>query len=150
MLKKLITLLLAALLLFTAACAEENTVEEPIMYITINGTTLTMTVADNAAARELLAMLADGPITVTTHGYGGWEQVGSLGFSLPAEDTWLTAEPGDVMLYCGNQIVLFYGNNGWDYTLLGHIQDKTADELKALLGSGEDTVVLSLEAPENE
>ena len=120
------------------------------MYITINGTTLTMTVADNTAARELLAMLADCPITVTTHGYGGWEQVGSLGFSLPAEDTYLTAQPGDVMLYCGNQIVLFYGNNSWDYTLLGHIQDRTADELKELLGSGEDTVVLSLEAPAHE
>ena len=144
MLKKLIAMLLVALLCATA-CAEENTVEEQIMYITINGTTLTMTVADNTAARELLTMLADGPITVTTHGYGGWEQVGSLGFSLPAEDTYLTAQPGDVMLYCGNQIVLFYGSNGWDYTQLGHIQDKTADELKELLGSGEDTVVLSLE-----
>ena len=144
MLKKLIALLLAALLC-TAACAEENTVEEQTMYITINGTTLSMTVADSTAARELLAMLADGPITVTTHGYGGWEQVGSLGFSLTAEDTYLTAQPGDVMLYCGNQIVLFYGNNGWEYTRLGHIQDKTADELKQLLGSGTDTVVLSLE-----
>ena len=147
MLKKLIAMLLAALLLCAAACAEEMTAEEQIMYITINGTTLTMTVADNTAARELLAMLADGPITVTTHGYGGWEQVGSLGFSLPAEDTYLTARPGDVMLYCGNQIVLFYGSNGWDYTRLGHIQDKNADELKELLGSGEDTVTLSLEAP---
>ena len=150
MLKKLIALMLAVLLLCAAACAEENIVEEQTMYITINGTTLTMTVADNAAARELLAMLADGPITVTTHGYGGWEQVGSLGFSLPSEDTWLTAQPGDVMLYCGNQIVLFYGSNGWDYTQLGHIQDRTADELKQLLGSGEDTVVLSLEAPAHE
>ena len=148
MLKKLIAMLLAALLLCAAACAEETTVEEQAMYITINGTTLSMTVAENAAARELLTMLADGPITVTTHGYGGWEQVGSLGFSLPAEDTYLTAQPGDVMLYCGNQIVLFYGNNSWDYTLLGHIQDRTADELKEILGSGEDTVVLSLEAPE--
>ena len=71
MLKKLIAMLLVALLCATA-CAEENAVEEQIMYITINGTTLTMTVADNAAARELLAMLSDGPITVTTHGYGGW------------------------------------------------------------------------------
>ena len=150
MLKKLIALLLAVLLLCAAACAEETTVEEQAMYITINGTTLTMTVADNAAARELLAMLADGPITVTTHGYGGWEQVGGLGFSLPAEDTWLNARPGDVMLYCGDQIVLFYGSNGWDYTQLGHIQGKTADELKEILGSGEDTVVLSLEAPEHE
>ena len=149
MLKKLVALLLAALLC-TAACAEETTVEEPIMYITINGTTLTMAVADNAATRELLDLLEDGPITVTTHGYGGWEQVGSLGFSLPAEDMYLTAQPGDVMLYCGNQIVLFYGSNGWDYTQLGHIQDRTADELKELLGSGEDTVVLSLEAPAHE
>ena len=128
--------------------AVETAKEEEQLKLYFNGIEFVMTWEDNAAVRELRNRLADGPITVTTHGYGGWEQVGSLGFTLPTEDTYLNAHSGDVVLYCGSQIVLFYGNNGWDYTPLGHIQGRSTEELKQIMESSKNTVVLSVENPE--
>ena len=75
--------------------------------------------------------------------YGGFEQVGSLGMSLPRNDTRLTTQPGDVILYSGNQMVVFYGSNTWAYTRLGRITDKTTEELTELLSNGNVIITLS-------
>ena len=135
--------LLAGLTLALPAGTEENMEREKLV-ITVNGTALYAVPEENEAARALTEKLEDAPVTITMNGYGGWEQVGGLGFALPAEDEYLTAQAGDIMLYCGNQMVIFYGSNSWEYTRLGHIEEKTADELEAILGSGEITVTLSL------
>ena len=74
--------------------------------------------------------------------YGGFEQVGSLGQSLPRNDVQTTTSAGDIVLYSGNQIVVFYGSNSWAYTRLGRISDKTAEELTALLGNGDVTITI--------
>ena len=77
--------------------------------------------------------------------YGGFEQVGSLGTSLPRNDSQTTTQAGDIVLYSGNQIVIFYGSNSWAYTRLGRITDKSASELTELLGKGDVAVTLTWE-----
>ena len=76
------------------------------------------------------------PITVSLHMYGGFEQVGPLGFTVVSDDEYTTTEAGDIVLYSSNQIVVFYGSNSWDYTRLGHV-NLTKEEMKELLGNGD-------------
>lgn len=44
------------------------------------------------------------------------------------------------MLYSGNQLVIFFGSNTWSYTMLGHIEGLSEQELSALLGPDSVTV----------
>lgn len=115
------------------------------------GTDLRMMIGDNAVAVQwmeneavdaLMELVKDGPLTVQMSMYGGFEQVGPLGTSLPRNDVQTTTRAGDIVLYSGNQIVVFYGSNSWAYTRLGRITDKTAEELAGLLGNG--NVVISI------
>lgn len=101
--------------------------------ITVNGRTLTATLADTEAARQLKAKLEAGPITVSMQDYGGFEKVGELPWELPANDTQITTVPGDIMLYHSMNIVIFYGSNSWAYTPLGKIDGAGADEIRNFL-----------------
>ena len=83
------------------------------------------------------------PLVIQMSMYGGFEQVGPIGQSLPRNDVQTTTVSGDIVLYSGNQIVVFYGPNSWAYTRLGHITDKTAFEMKELLGNGDVTITIS-------
>ena len=116
------------------------------MYITIDGKSLPVSLVDNAATQTLVAALQEGDITYEAHDYGGFEKVGALGRSLPTNDTQTTTQAGDVILYSGNQIVLFYGSNSWSYTRLGRIQYSSQSELESFLkaGLGNISVTLSL------
>lgn len=121
-----------------------NVMKAESLYLKVNGRTLTVDMPDNVATRALVAMLAEGDITVSMHDYGGWEKVGSLPKSLPSADRQMTAVAGDVMLYQSRDIVIFYGNNFWAYTPLGHIEGVNAQSLKTILGNGNVEVTLSL------
>lgn len=123
----------------------DNAMPETIN-ITVSGKTLPVKIEDNEATKALVAALREASITYEAHDYGGFEKVGPLGRSLPANDTQITTQAGDVILYSGNQIVLFYGNNTWSYTRIGKIQSGSLDELKGFLkaGQGNNTVTLSL------
>ena len=123
----------------------ENTMPSEIK-ITVSGKTLPVKIEDNAATRALVEALKGSSITYEADDYGGFEKVGALGRTLPASDTQITASPGDVILYNGSQIVLFYGKNSWSYTRLGKIQYGSTDELKSFLkaGAGKISVTLSL------
>lgn len=123
-----------------------NTAEDT-MYIMIGEHTLTVKMADNSSGEALLALLKDGDITVNAHDYGSFEKVGSLGTKLPTNDEQITTEPGDVILYQGNQITVYYDTNSWNFTRLGRVQGVTAEELKGILGAGDVTMVLSLNDP---
>ncbi|MCH5158515.1 MAG: hypothetical protein J1F33_04890 [Clostridiales bacterium] len=68
---------------------------------------------------SLTTTLTENEKRFSCRSYVGFEAVGSLGFSLVRADTQITADPGDVMLYSGNQIVIFFGSNTWAYTRLG-------------------------------
>ena len=93
----------------------------------------------------LKTLCQDRPLTIRMSMYGGFEQVGAIGQSLPRKDSRTTTEAGDIVLYSGDQIVVFYGSNSWAYTRLGHIRDKSAQEMAELLGNGDVTITISTE-----
>lgn len=96
---------------------------------------------DNASVAALAALAADG-LTIQMSMYGGFEQVGPIGAGLPRSDEQTVTAAGDVVLYSGSQLVVFYGSNAWAYTRLGRIADRSAEELAGLLGSGDVTITL--------
>lgn len=124
---------------------EDTTVDTHTFYLTVEGVTFPATFADNQGAEALADLLTDGPLTLSLEDYGGFEKVGSLGQSLPTSNTHITTQSGDIVLYQGKQIVLFYGSNAWSYTRLGQVTDLTG--WQEALGHGDVTVTLSLTAP---
>lgn len=114
------------------------------LYITIDGVTQSATLVDNAATRELMTRLRVAPITVTLNSSGGFEIWGALGFALPTSNEQVDAQPGDMVLYNGSNICLFYGSNSWSYTRLGHIDDLTTSELRTFLKAGESNIGVTL------
>ena len=123
--------------------AEEQTAMNK-MYITIDGQTKSVTLVDNAATRALVEKLQQAPVTVTLNSSGGFEIWGSLGFSLPTSDQQMTAQPGDVILYNGSNICLFYGSNSWSYTRLGKIDGLSESELRSFLKAGNSNISVTL------
>lgn len=115
--------------------------------ITVSGKSIPVKIEDNTATKALVAALREVSITYEADDYGGFEKVGALGRSLPTSNSQITTQPGDVILYSGNQIVLFYGTNSWSYTRIGKMEYGTLDELKTFLkaGQGKISVTLSLQ-----
>ena len=146
-LKKLAALLCALMLCLAglAASAENTTVQEGDndMQMMIGETPVTVAWENNESV-EALKTLAEEGLRIDMSMYGGFEQVGSIGQSLPRDDQQTTTASGDIVLYSGNQLVVFYGSNSWAYTRLGHITDQTPEQMKALLGSGDVTITLSM------
>ena len=154
--KRLISILFPAILVIAMACAAGNSTAATTkgtlpMKLNIqidNGTskhTLTATLNDNSSSRALVELLEKGSITIDMHDYGSFEKVGSLPASLPRNDTQITTEPGDIILYQGNQITFYYDTNSWNFTRLGKIDGVTKAELKKILGKGNVTAVLSIQ-----
>lgn len=110
----------------------------------INDTVVPVIWEDNASAAELKEYASEVPVSIAMHMYGGWEQVGPLGRSFTDSDMQITAHSGDIMLYSGNQIVMFYGDNTWAYTKLGHI-DLPDEDVVRLLGSEAVTITLTVQ-----
>ena len=120
------------------------TKEESFMKMSINGTAVAVEWEDNDAVRAL-AELAAGGLTIRMSMYGGFEQVGAIGRRLPSADVQTVTASGDIVLYAGDQLVVFYDSNSWAYTRLGHITDKTPEEMRSLLGNGDVTITLTAE-----
>lgn len=123
---------------------DEREDTETQMIVQIGDSNFTATLETNAAVDALRELLESGPLVIQMSDYAGFEKVGSLGTSLPASNSQITTQAGDIVLYQGNQIVLFYGTNSWSYTRLGRIDDLT--EWAEALGSGDVTVTFSLGA----
>lgn len=121
--------------------------EEMMIVMKIDDEVVTVAWEDNESARALADLLREEPISIQMSMYGGFEQVGSFGTSLPRNDKQTTTQAGDIVLYSGDQMVVFYGSNSWAYTRLGKITDKSAEELKEMLGGGDVTVTLEASAP---
>ena len=122
----------------------KNEGDETMITLTVNGSTLTATLADNSSAEALKELLADGPLTVQMSDYASMEKVGSLGTNLPTNNEQITTEAGDLILYQGSALVIYYAPNSWNFTRLGKIHDVTAAELKEILGSGDVEVTLAM------
>lgn len=115
------------------------------LIIDIGGTQLTATLADTQAAKELAENIkSSGAVTADLSEYGGFEKVGNLPWSLTRSDQQTETKPGDIMLYQGDKMTIFYGSNSWSYTSLGSIDNITQDELSELFGSSDITVTLTV------
>ncbi len=125
---------------------EENSLEteEMNIWMKIDDEAVAVEWEENDSVRTLMEFLREQPISIQMSMYGGFEQVGPLGTSLPEDDEQTTTQAGDIVLYSGSQIVVFYGSNSWAYTRLGRITDKSTEELAELLGSGDVTITLEL------
>ena len=123
--------------------ASEET-EEEAMKMTIGSTPVSVKWEDNESVNYLKGLCRDQPVIISMSMYGGFEQVGSIGLDIPRNDVQTTTSSGDIVLYSGNQLVVFYGSNSWAYTRLGHITDKTSQEMTELLSVGNVTITLSI------
>ncbi len=126
---------------------EEEPMKEVQFYITANSTTFTANFADNDSADAFCDLLREGDLTIHMSDYGSFEKVGSIGTSLPRKDTQISTTTGDVVLYQGNQIVIFYGTNAWSYSRLGKIVNADAEELLSAFGKGDVDITFSLTEP---
>ena len=118
--------------------------EPETLVLSINGTVLDVQWEENETVAELLAYVQNESIMVNTTLYGGFEQVGRLPQRFSRNDAQVITGPGDIVLYSGNQLVLFFGSNSWSYTKLGHIKGMSAEELSELLGA--DSAIVELKA----
>ncbi|MBR0127950.1 MAG: hypothetical protein IJL99_06775 [Firmicutes bacterium] len=162
MIKKVITVtLILAFALFAAGCgateqAEGQSTEQTVSESETQGETTEMKLfigeekvtvdwANNDAVAALREEVKKQPLAIDMSMYDDFEQVGELGMSLPAEDEQITTKAGDIMLYSGDNIVVFYGSNTWSYTPLGKITDKSPEEMAELLGQGDVTITINQE-----
>ena len=118
--------------------------EKAVMQMKINDTPVAVAWEDNESVAALQELAQNG-LRIEMSMYGGFEQVGSIGRRLPSGDVQTSTSPGDIVLYSGNQLVVFYGSNSWAYTRLGHITDKTPEEMRELLGNGGVSVALAMQ-----
>lgn len=123
----------------------ESSQEVEIMQIEIQigDKTMYAELENNDTTTELVELLEADELVMSASNYGGFEKVCSIGQSITRDDGQITTTPGDIMLYSGNQIVIFYDSNSWAYTPVGHI-DASADELEEFLSGDEDEVILRL------
>lgn len=123
---------------------DTNNEERKEMYLKIGDKILTVTLENNSSVNALLEKLEQNDITIGMEDYANFEKVGDLGFSLPRNDKLITTEPGDIILYQGNSITIYYDTNSWNFTKLGKIDNITQKELKEMLGNGNVTVTFTL------
>ncbi len=136
--------ILLCVVITASAFAKEKSMKIKIDITSDSGNhTIAATLADNSSAVAFYELLKKGDVTVKMHDYGNFEKVGSLPKSLPRNDKQITTEPGDIILYQGNQITIYYDVNRWNFTKLGKVEDITQDELKQILGKGNVTAVFS-------
>lgn len=119
------------------------------MYIQIGDTVWTATLEDNPSVTVWKELLAEGPLTVDMSDYGGFEKVGSIGTTLTQTNREITTRPGDIILYQGSSVTIYYDENTWNFTRLGHIDNVTETQLRDVLNAGSSnvSVTFSLNGP---
>ncbi len=127
----------------TEAAAEEEAVKT--LQMKIADTVVEVAWEDNESVEALRKLCEEEPLTIEMSMYGGFEQVGSIGSNLPRNDVETTTSAGDIVLYSGNKIVVFYGSNSWAYTRLGHITDQDEKGMTQLLSNGDVAITFSME-----
>lgn len=115
------------------------------MKITIGSTVLTATLENNSSVTALKNLLEKGPISIQMNDYGGMEKVGPLGSRIPTNDKHINTAPGDIILYQGTYLTIYYDANSWSLTRIGKIDNVSQDQLKKILGKGDVTVTFSLD-----
>lgn len=141
---KKITLIIIILSLIALSAASAKDMDDNMIKIKVNDDVFDVELENNSATQELLKALEKSNVTVNATDYGNFEKVGDLGFSLPTNDENINTSPGDIVLYQGNQISLFYDSHSWSYTKIGKIQNADSNQLKDILGTGDVVLELSL------
>ena len=136
--------LIVILSLFACTAVSGDDSMDDLVKVKINDNIFDVKLENNSATQELIKKLEKGNVTVNAKEFGGFEKVGDLGFSLPTNDENMKTGPGDIVLYQGNQISLFYGSHSWSYTKLGKLDNVDSNKLKEVLGSGDVTLEFSL------
>ena len=134
-------------LTLTGCAKGDNSMGETLadkLYVTIGEVTHTVTLEDNVATRAMVAALRTGDITYTAHDYGGFEKVGALGQSFPSDDHRIGTSAGDLVLYEGDNVCIFYSSHSWSYTRIGKLDNMSADEVRAFVRAGEGDVSITL------
>ncbi len=143
--RNLLIIILGLLLLASCACADaENPDTAPKILVSANGKTVTASIAGNPSADAFLALLQEGSIAIEMYDYGSFEKTGPLEKDLVRSDEYFTAVPGDIILYLGDSISVYYDENSWEFTLLGHVDGATEESMRVFLGSGDPVVTFSL------
>jgi len=124
--------------------SKDEEVKMDSIKLIVNEYELEVELEENSTTLELIDKLKNGDIVINASEYGGFEKVGSLGFSLIRNDEQITTKAGDIVLYQGNQISLFYNSNAWSYTKIGRVKNITQDELKNILGDGDVVLTFKL------
>jgi hypothetical protein len=124
--------------------SSESEEEQAMLQMTIGETPVEVKWEDNESVEALGQLCQNGPLTMQMSMYGGFEQVGSIGQRLPRNDSQTTTQSGDIVLYAGDQIVVFYGSNSWAYTRLGHVTNKSDEEMAQLLGNGDVQITIEM------
>ncbi len=119
--------------------------EENNMKIYIGDKEFTATLADNSSVEALKGLMADKPLTLVMSDYAGMEKGADIDVSLPRNDEHIDAKPGDIILYQGRTLVIYYDTNSWSLTPIGKIHNVNENELRKALGKGNVKVTFSLE-----
>ena len=125
------------------AVSGDDSIDDSVK-VKINDNVFDVKLENNSATQEFIKELKKGNVTVNASEYGGFEKVGNLGFSLPTSDENIGTAPGDIVLYQGDKISLFYGSHSWSYTKLGKIDNVDSNKLKEVLGTGDVTLEFNL------
>lgn len=118
--------------------------DENEMVLTVNQSKIPVTWEENPTVSQLGEQVASGEITIQMSMYGDFEQVGSLGKEYVRNDRQMDTRSGDIVLYNGSNLVVFYGDHSWAYTKLGHIE-LPADEITELFSEQAVTIQLTMD-----
>ena len=134
--KRLILMALTAIVL--GANAQQK------LYLTIGGITKTATMVSNSSTEALVAQLQQGDITYEAHDYGNFEKVGALGYTFPENNEQINTVPGDLILYQGSNLCIYYDTNSWNFTRIGKLDGMTQADIKTWVNAGGDNVSVTL------
>ncbi len=139
-------LCLVAFIIYFAKRDDEKVIVDEIkkIVINVNDRDLIVELEKNSSAMAFYDRLKRESITIKTQDYGNFEKVGNLGFDLPRNDKTFETKAGDLILYQGNKITLYYDKNKYSFTKLGHVTNLDSYELRELLGSGDATMKFSI------
>ena len=118
------------------------------LYLTIGGVTKTATLVSNSSTEALVAQLQQGNITYEAHDYGNFEKVGALGYTFPENNEQINTVPGDLILYQGSNLCIYYDTNSWNFTRIGKLDGMTQADIKTWVNAGGDNVSVTLSISE--
>lgn len=140
-------LIYVSVILFCSCNKNNKIIAQPMtekLYVTINNETHTVSMENNISTQALVTALQTADIIYEAHDYNNFEKVGNIGQTFPTDDQQITTSAGDLMLYNGDNICIFYGSNSWLYTRIGKFDNMSAEEVRQFVKAGKNNVTVRL------